>query len=116
MKRPPRLKYRRGLKIDPDAWIVLRDAYSLLDPSQRFDRSPRIPVSEEPFLIVRERFTHRQLSARAMQSPEGRKLFLLGWSVDGNLGTHSYPEAFQELLFGIHGSLQAREHYFRHRE
>ena len=104
----PRLKYRRGLKIDPAAYKLIRDTYSLLDSSQLFDRSLCIPVSEEPFLIVREWFSHRQLTARAMMSPEGRKIFCIEWSEDGVDSMQYYPESFQWLVFHLDGSLQAR--------
>ncbi len=109
----PHMKYRRGLNLDPSAWIVLRDTYSLLNHSQRFDRPPRIPLSEEPFLIVRELFSHRQLSARALLSQEGRKEFFYGWSADGEQGSGRYCESFHLLMFGLEGALHAREQHFR---
>jgi hypothetical protein len=113
VKKMPRLKYNRGLKIDPTAWFVLRDTYSLLDPNQRFDSAMRIPVSPDPFLIVREVFTHRQIFAKAIQSTEGDKIFYYGWSEDGVLICGGYPETFQELLFGLDGSFRTREQYWK---
>ena len=68
----PRIKYRKGLKIDRSKWEVVRDTYSLLDPSHHIPRSPRFAFSADPFLILLDRFGRHGLKAGIQRTEEGR--------------------------------------------
>ena len=103
-----RFKYRKGLRVDPSQWQILRDEYSLLDPSQDIPRSPRFAFSAEPFLILRDPFGRRGLRAGVQRTDEGRKVWWLAWLRDGEEWMHMCPDSLQELRFHIDDVLFAR--------
>ena len=100
-----RLKYRKGLKIDPSQWQILRDKYSLLDPSHEVPRSPRFAFSDEPFLVLKDRFGRRGLEAGVQRTDEGLKVWWLAWLRDGEEQMHMCPDSLQDLLFYLENEL-----------
>ena len=110
----PRLKFRKGLKVDPSQWQILRDDYSLLDPSHDIPRSPRFAFSSEPFLVLIDRIGRRGLQAGIQRTDARRKVWWLAWHCDGEERLHMCPESLQELLFYLEGTLfQGRRSAFR---
>src|SRR5437660_1736903 len=101
----PRIKYRKGLKIDRSEWEIVRDTYSLLDPSQRIPRSPRFAFSAEPFLILLDRLGQRGLKAGIQRTEKGRKVWWLVWLRDGEERMHMCPESLQQLLYYLDDTL-----------
>lgn len=104
-----RLKFRKGLKVDPSQWQILRDDYSLLDPSHDIPRSPRFALSGEPFLILTDQFGRRGLRAGVQRTDEGRKVWWLAWLRDGEEQMHMCPDSLQELLFYLEDTLFERQ-------
>lgn len=100
-----RTKYRKGLKVDASQWQILRDNYSLLDPSHDIPRSPRFEFSAEPFLILSDLFGQRALHAGVQRTGEGRKIWWLAWIRDGEERMHTCPDSLQDLLFYLDGAL-----------
>ena len=39
------IKYRKGLRVDPDDWEIMRDVYSLVDPTHEIPKTPRFALS-----------------------------------------------------------------------
>jgi uncharacterized protein YceK len=70
----PKLKYRKGLKVDESEWQIVRDTYSLLDPSHDIPRSPRFAFSHVPFLVLSNPLGGRELNAGVQRTDEGRKV------------------------------------------
>ena len=107
----PRIRYRKGLKVDASHWEVVRDT----NPSKVIPKSPRFAFSTEPFLIIVDRFSRRSMRAGIQRTGEGRKVWWLEWLCDGEEQMHMCPESLQELLFYLDDSLfEARRIASRH--
>jgi hypothetical protein len=104
----PKIKYRKGLKVDRTDWEILRDTYSLLDPAQEIPKSPRFSFSNEPFLVLSNPLARRELNAGVQRTDEGRKVWWLEWVSDGKKQMHMCPESLQELLFYLDDALFER--------
>lgn len=103
-----KFKYRKGLSVDKSEWHVVRDTYSLLDPSHDVPRSPRFAFNSEPFLILSNPLGGRELNAGIQRTDDGKKIWWLAWLHNGERQMHMCPESLQELLFYLDDALFER--------
>ena len=101
----PRIKYRKGLRIDRSEWEIVRDTYSLLDPSHHIPRSPRFAFGEDPFLVLWDRFGRHSLRAGIRRIEDGRKIWWFEWIQNGQTRSNGNPESLQQLLYYIDSTL-----------
>lgn len=100
----PKIKYRKGLKIDRSEWEIVRDTYSLLDPSHDIPKSPRFAFSNEPFLVLLNPLGRKKLNAGVQRTDEGHKVWWLEWVWDGEKQMLC-ANSLQELIFYLDDAL-----------
>lgn len=96
-----RIRYRNGLKVASSQWEVVRDNYSLLDPSHRIPESPVFALGPDPFLLLWSRLGMHGVRAGIQQTDEGRKVLWFEELRDGQTVSYGNPDSIQQLLHWI---------------
>jgi hypothetical protein len=104
------IKYRKGVRVDPDEWEVMRDLYSLVDPTHEIPKTPRFPISRSnaPFLVLRDRFGKHALKAGIERNGTGHKFWWLQWERDGKELNPVILDSLPELLLNLERELDRR--------
>ena len=109
------IKYRKGVRVDPDEWEVMRDLYSLVDPTHEIPKTPRFAFSRSnaPFLVLRDRFGKRALKAGIERTGNGLKCWWLQWERNGKELMHVVLDSLPELLLYLERELDRRRREVR---
>ena len=109
------IRYRKGLRVDGRDWEIMRDLYSLVDPTHEIPKTPRFAFSRsnEPFLVLRDRFRKRALKAGIERTGDGQKFWWLEWERNGQEVMHVCLDSLPQLLLYLEDALNSRRRHVR---